>query len=339
MELTMATTAVIPKATRNEALDFTKGALVLLMVLYHWLNYFVVVQWDVYRYLRFLTPSFIFITGFLVVHAYVSKYSLDDPRLYFRLITRGAKLLLLFSVLNLVANLVLKENYGGTPVGVRSFIQSAYGIYVEGTSKAAFVALVPIAYFLLLSPLFLLIAKGLRVPLIWSGVVAVLLAIIADQLHVKNVNLQLISIAVLGMGLGTLPIEWINGLSAHPIRQLIAYAAYIAAISFWNILFPLQVIGVCLSVLLIYTAGVRAPSTSVRRITVQLGKYSLFGYIAHLVILQGLRFGFRRFDLSPAVVLVPFAIALVLTVAVVALVSAVRGRSGAVDRLYRVVFA
>src|SRR6184192_3526731 len=57
---------------RNSALDFTKGMLVLLMVLYHWLNYFVASEGDFYRYLRFVTPSFIFITGFLISNVYLS---------------------------------------------------------------------------------------------------------------------------------------------------------------------------------------------------------------------------------------------------------------------------
>ncbi|HEY1462593.1 MAG TPA: hypothetical protein VGF44_04170, partial [Terriglobales bacterium] len=52
-------------AVRNPALDFTKGFLVLLMVVYHWFNYFVGPQAGVYKYIRFLTPSFIFITGFI----------------------------------------------------------------------------------------------------------------------------------------------------------------------------------------------------------------------------------------------------------------------------------
>ena len=50
------------ESSATPALDFTKGALVLIMVLYHWLNYFYGPRGDVYRYLRFLTPSFIFIT-------------------------------------------------------------------------------------------------------------------------------------------------------------------------------------------------------------------------------------------------------------------------------------
>src|ERR1700758_4327571 len=78
------------KAGRIAALDFTKGSLVLIMVLYHWINYFYGVQDN--RYLRFLTPSFIFITGFLISNVYLSKYGVSDPKLPRRLIQRGAKI-------------------------------------------------------------------------------------------------------------------------------------------------------------------------------------------------------------------------------------------------------
>src|SRR5271166_4503527 len=72
------------KPKRISALDFTKGALVLIMVLYHWVNYFIGLQWPYYRYLRFLTPSFIFVTGFMISNVYLSKYVVDDPRLFKR---------------------------------------------------------------------------------------------------------------------------------------------------------------------------------------------------------------------------------------------------------------
>ena len=47
------------KAKRIDALDFTKGILVLIMVLYHWLNYFVTGHDWIYKYLRFLPISFV----------------------------------------------------------------------------------------------------------------------------------------------------------------------------------------------------------------------------------------------------------------------------------------
>src|SRR6185295_1822787 len=71
-QLTQPSIAATERPGRNPALDFTKGALVLIMVLYHWLNYFVSADGFGYRYLRFITPSFIVITGFLVSHIYLS---------------------------------------------------------------------------------------------------------------------------------------------------------------------------------------------------------------------------------------------------------------------------
>ena len=81
------------RSRRIPALDFTKGALVLIMVLYHWLNYFVTADGSVYKYLRFLTPSFIFITGLLISHVYRTKYQAMSQRISRRLAVRGLKLL------------------------------------------------------------------------------------------------------------------------------------------------------------------------------------------------------------------------------------------------------
>ena len=112
----LQTTASSPKAQRISALDFTKGALVLLMVLYHWINYFIGPQWEYYQYLRFLTPSFIFITGFMISNIYLSKYDAADPRLPKRLFTRGLKLMAIFLVLNVARTFVIPVL--GTGVGI-----------------------------------------------------------------------------------------------------------------------------------------------------------------------------------------------------------------------------
>src|SRR5437879_11411849 len=99
---------------RISALDFTKGMLVLLMVLYHWLNYFVASEGDFYRYLRFVTPSFIFITGFLISNVYLSKYQISDSRLPKRLTIRGLKILAVFVFLNLIISFLLPTSYDGS---------------------------------------------------------------------------------------------------------------------------------------------------------------------------------------------------------------------------------
>src|SRR5271156_2446840 len=113
-------TAASPKAQRIAALDFTKGALVLIMVLYHWMNYFMVLGWTYYRYLRFLTPSFIFVTGFMISNVYLSKYEATAPRLSKRLFTRGLKLLTIFVLLNLARTYIVPAL--GTGVVSQSFL-------------------------------------------------------------------------------------------------------------------------------------------------------------------------------------------------------------------------
>ncbi|PYT85568.1 MAG: hypothetical protein DMG36_27405, partial [Acidobacteria bacterium] len=102
-----------PRPLRNPALDFTKGALVLFMVLYHWLNYFISADGDFYRYIRFVTPSFIFITGFVISNVYLAKYELSDSRLPKRLLQRGLKILAIFVVLNIVISLLLSRSHDG----------------------------------------------------------------------------------------------------------------------------------------------------------------------------------------------------------------------------------
>src|SRR5271170_5221971 len=104
--LDVQATTSVPKPQRISALDFTKGTLVLIMVLYHWINYFVGPQWEYYQYLRFLTPSFIFITGFMISNVYLSKYDAAGPRLSKRLFTRGLKLMAIFLALNVARTFV-----------------------------------------------------------------------------------------------------------------------------------------------------------------------------------------------------------------------------------------
>lgn len=82
---------------RDAAIDFTKGALVLFMVLYHWLNYFLGPHGQYYNYLRFLTPSFIFITGFMISQIHLRRYANSGRSLPKRLFIRGLKLLSAFA--------------------------------------------------------------------------------------------------------------------------------------------------------------------------------------------------------------------------------------------------
>jgi peptidoglycan/LPS O-acetylase OafA/YrhL len=298
----MATTG---KAARIPALDFTKGALVLIMVLYHWLNYFLGPQGDIYKYLRFLTPSFIFITGFLISNVYLSKYGIADPRLPKRLVQRGLKILAVFILLNVIRTLLLPDPYRAQMLSEHFSIRSLINVYLIGTDlgggqgkAVAFYILVPISYLLLLSAGLLLASRFYRY-IFHLVCVSFLLGILVLYLSgLQSANLELLAIGLMGVILGYIPIAKINTFVRHPYSLIGAYACYVGAITVWNVIYPLQIIGVCLSLMIIYLIGERGGQAGrVRSQIILLGKYSLFGYIAQIVILQLLHRGLWRVDL------------------------------------------
>jgi len=124
-----------PSKPRLTYLDLTKGFLVLLMVVYHSLNYTRQYQLA-FLYLSFLPSSFILITGFLLSRVYAPRYVPGDRSLMIRLFLRGFRLLLLFTGLNLIAQFVRSPAYGHS-VGVAAFFQNWSDIYLFGSSRLA----------------------------------------------------------------------------------------------------------------------------------------------------------------------------------------------------------
>jgi peptidoglycan/LPS O-acetylase OafA/YrhL len=325
-----------PVTMRNDALDFVKGALVLIMVLYHWLNYFTGAGAEVYKYLRFLTPSFILITGFLVSRVYLHRFPWDSAQLRHRLIIRGLKLLVLFVALNAAIGLLVRTD----PAVQADWRTRAVSVFFRGDKAAAFNILVSIAYFLLLAPLVLLLAKRARVPLALFAGLALVATMLLELTGWANGHLEMLSIALLGMAAGAGHLARVEALARAPWVLLAGYGVYLVGINAWNVVFPLQVVGVCLSVLLIYATALAWTGTDrLRRLIVTLGQYSLFAYVAQIAALQILRRGLRTIEPTTAALLGTLVAGMVVTIAIVELVAALRGRSATADRMYRAVFA
>jgi peptidoglycan/LPS O-acetylase OafA/YrhL len=331
---------------RISALDFTRGFLVLLMVLYHWVNYFIGQQWGYYKYLRFLTPSFIFITGFVVSNVYLAKYDLRTLQIPKRLLKRGFKLLLVFFALNLARIVIV--SYAGTagPVNNLLSFDSLFAVFVSGNlpivggKLVSFSILVPISYLLMLS-------GALMVPyrIYWytfhlTCVVLLVSIGILNSLRLGSYTLEFLTVGLLGVVAGFMPIKTINRLVRHPFRLAFVYLAYTIAITVWNVPFPLLVIGVLLSLMAIYLCGISISESSlVGREVVLLGKYSLFGYISQIVILQVLSLMLRKMDFGLAGLGLCFVAAFSLTIISVEIMNRVRLRSSLAEKLYKAVFA
>lgn len=332
-------TATDQKSNRITALDFTKGFLVLVMVLYHWINYFWGTQDN--RYLRFLTPSFIFITGFIISNVYFSRPDAGDRKISIRLVQRSLKILAVFVVLNLARGLAL-------PAGMnQSWAQSLLNVYVFGsglgggqTKAVAFFILLPISYLLFLCALLLIGTRFFRYTFHLTCLCLFVCVAILEYIGFDFPNLQLLAVGILGVAIGYIPVERLNRFVRHPLLLTISYFAYLAAITIWNVIYPLQVIGVLLSVALIYLAGLYgADSGTVKGTVILLGKYSLLGYIAQIAILQVLRRTLPYLHSKPLVLSLSFVLAFALTVLCVQAVDIIRTKFAPFDRAYRAVFA
>ncbi|HWO29757.1 MAG TPA: acyltransferase family protein [Candidatus Acidoferrum sp.] len=333
------------KANRNPALDFTKGALVLIMVLYHWMNYFYGPHDN--RYLRFLTPSFICITGFLISNIYLSKYKISDPRLPKRLLERGAKILGVFFVLNIMRILLVQgaftQHSGSEPSPASNLID----VYLIGSgvgggqSKAvAFFVLIPIGYVLILSAVLAILSRFYRYAFHVVCLIALLTIVILAANDLQSPNLELVTIGLLGVLAGYLPTAKVDAIVRHSYILAGAYVLYLLAITFWNIIYPLQIIGVFLSLMILYRLGQVGDQPGFgARIVILLGKYSLFGYIAQIAVLQILHFGLIRLGSRTVVQGISFVLAFALTILSVVIVDRARAKSAIANKAYGAVFA
>jgi hypothetical protein len=339
-------TASAPKTQRISALDFTKGTLVLIMVLYHWINYFVGPEWEYYRYLRFLTPSFIFVTGFMISNVYLSKYATDDPHLSKRLFIRGLKLLAVFLVLNLARIYIMPALGTGVVPQNLLDVRNMFIIFVSGNAPVvggklmSFSILVPISYLLMISGVLMLPFKFYRHTFHAVCAFFLMSIVVCGFVGVESPYLELITIGMIGVLSGFVPIAAINDFVRHPYMLAFAYVCYTVAITIWNVPFALQMVGVPLSLMVIYLVGIsRSDDGKIRGEIVLLGKYSLFGYISQIAILQVLAASLRHANFGFLLLSVSFVAAFALTIISVEAVDRLRARVARIDKLYRTVFA
>jgi peptidoglycan/LPS O-acetylase OafA/YrhL len=341
--------SVKPKPTdlsRDTAIDFTKGALVLFMVLYHWLNYFVGPQGRYYDYLRFLTPSFIFITGFMISQIQWRRYENSGRSLSKRLFVRGLKLLIVFLVLNALVYAVLSRVQVDYSIWGKSLRSLSWAAFVVGTSRAAdgqknvvFGILVPIAYLLIVSA-GVVLARRVSYAFYCTLFVLIAAVICMRFWNLENVYLDLLMVGVLGIVVGFAGKDQISSLVSHPYVLITLYCLFLAAITIWGVPLPFQIISVILTTALLYTAGSRlATGGTAWRRTILLGKYSLLGYIAQIAILQGLRRIPWLSQHGVGASLASLLLAVLLTVAIVEVVDIARQRSKIANDLYRLAFA
>jgi len=323
---------------RNIALDFTKGGLVLCMIVYHTLNYF---RYDVrlLRHLHFLPPSFIFIAGFLITHVYLPRARSGELQIYRRLFVRGLKVLGLFLAINVAVHAAFEKSYNRN-LGLDVFVENIDAVFLSGEQRSVvFGVLLPISYLLLLAGLVLRVANTTRYILhIIAGVVYTICFLLARNGQLAF-NLELLSMGLLGMVAGLIPRDRIDRLATNVVAIVTAYAGYSLAITFWYPTYLINTLGVTLALLVLYAVGRRA---SIHGFTAGhmalLGNYSLLSYLVQIAVLQILFRASRSFEIFEGHAFLPFVLTTLTTFAVIKIVDLARTRSSLAARTYKLVF-
>jgi hypothetical protein len=275
---------------RIEALDMTKGVLVMAMVIYHSLNYSTDYTLG-FKYLPFLPPSFILITGFLVGRLYFTSEAARDPKVYGRLLFRGFRLLVIFTLLNVLTQLAGRQKAVPTPQGLSYLLDYWYEIYaIGGGHFAAFSILLPIAYLLLLAPLLILLYRAHPLLIVLVAISLTVYCTIPRQDEDFSVNLIFLSAGLIGVMTGRAPDSILDLLRRYWYAPVTAYVVYLVIFTHLAGQSPFeQLLNALLAVAAIFSlcAAIGVGTLFGRELLI-VGRYSLLAYIVQIALLQAL---------------------------------------------------
>jgi hypothetical protein len=269
-----------PPRQRDLALDAVKGGLIVLIALYHAMNYVGTVPAAAYGYLRVGNGAFVFLAGYAAAtfHAVTDAPSAWPAARH--LLLRGARLLALFTALNLALACAGLTSYRQVNFNLSAFLRHADGIYLTGDApQAAFRILVPVAYVLMLAGILLMAQRPALV-----CVALTLAGAFAHQCGAAGTPLVFFLLTgMVGLCFGLL----VPRLPAWRLyRRIWIVAGSLAIASFMNLLSG-QVLayscGIALMVKLAHDgAGLLARDGAMFRHAVLLGRYSLVAYIGQI---------------------------------------------------------
>ena len=326
---------------RDVSLDWVRGALVAVMVCHHGVEYFDAIDSWVLRYLDFVTGAFVFAALFTTGQAARQTRRVDPGRAQ-RAIWRSVKLIALFSALNLIIHSLVNRNYNGTQFGINEFSLQLASIYLAGNKRLAnFEILLPIAYAQLIARCSSFSRYGqLAVQLlILVGVVSCL----SRETVLFNVYYVTIGLVAYDLGRRIDLDVWRRRQAArygwlYPTAALFLSVLVMSLVKTDNILwYSFVVIAMCIA---LNAAALRVIG-SMRwwRWLPLVGRYSLFGYLFHIAVLQALVRsidGWHHGGVTGALVI---ASVFLVVVATVMALEWIRRRLKVFDYGYRAVFA
>jgi len=322
---------------RNAAIDFVKGCAVIGMLVHHSLNYYPL-DFPLIKYMRFVTGSFIFISGFVVSHFYVVKYGMNEKKMYLRLLTRAIKLLVIFTSLNILIKMSLNNGTIFDDLNATTFISN---IYIYGNyNMFYFDLLVPIAYVLILTSLLIFITKKK----LWLLKYITFMLFIFCSIHFFNNQqgyyLRYVSIGLIGAAIGFIPKSKLESIFHQRLAIITVYLIHIVLLPLIKLYYPLYVFIVILNLLFFYIIGLQLHRNHwlIGKI-ILLGEYSLISYLFQIAALQV----FKKMALFSELILnetiIAFLIVTLTTYLFIEVVHYLRKQSTFINKCYKLVFA
>jgi peptidoglycan/LPS O-acetylase OafA/YrhL len=322
---------------RDLNLDFVKGFLVISMVVYHTLNYYCISGYDVIKYVRFVTGSFIFISGYIVSEHYLKKYETDKVNVSKRLIIRGLKILLLFTVLNVSINMLGIQSHKAQ-FSIEQYLNNLRGIYIEGNfSYTVFQMLVPISYFLLLAPIILIFHNWKKT--IGAIMLIALLSCLIFNLNIFNLSGIIIGLAGFAIGLLSNKSKSIAIKGRIIILALLAISISVMEYFDKNILY--YTFGIILVLKLVYDFSATTTLTNMtNRMIILLGRYSLLCYLLQIFFLQAMHklFITQRYGLGYELFIISIITSFYLII-ISKMLDFSRSRLPIIDKVYKIFFS
>ena len=280
-------------AIRELTLDFVKGALVVVMVVYHAMNIFSTAGPDEYAYVRFVSGSFILMSGYIVARFYEGRFKADWRGTSRRLVVRGLKLLILFTLLNLVINLTGVGNPNKVQLGIQRYMGTLFEVYVSGEPRyASFQILLPIAYLLVAAPAVLMLGRLSK----WLFVASFAMAFAPSLVGIESISLGFAALGAIGLFGGML-----TNAMEKPFAMTGAWSiagrllASMMLMKYLDANPTTYALGTMVILKLLYDLSKAVgPRSCLARALILLGQYSLVCYIAQIIFMQAFSWALSR---------------------------------------------
>jgi len=280
-------------AARDLTLDVVKGALVVVMVVYHAMNIFSTAGPDEYAYVRFVSGSFILMSGYIVARFDGPRFKADWRGTSRRLVARGLKLLILFTLLNLLISLTGIGNPDKVQSDLQGYTGTLFEVYVAGEPRyASFQILLPIAYLLVTAPTVLMLGRLSK----WLFVASFATAFAVSLMGIESVNLDFAILGVIGLSGGILTNSVKKPVAMTGVWSIAgSLLASVMLMKYLNANLATYALGTIVILKLLYQLSKAVgPTTALAGASILLGRYSLVCYVAQIIFMQGLSRGLSR---------------------------------------------